>query len=67
MMPKTTKSKDKPVNQELEALKHVTDAMKIIDNMQSNMEILNENMQGAIDEIKEINAIVNKMRDRMGL
>ena len=36
-MPKTTKSKDKPVNQELEALKHVTDAMKIIDNMQSNM------------------------------
>ena len=66
-MPKTTKYKDKPVNQELEALKHVTDAMKIIDNMQSNMEILNENMQGAIDEIKEINAIVNKMRDRMGL
>ena len=41
--------------------------MKIIDDMQSNMEILNENMQGAIDEIKEINAIVDRMRDRMGL
>ena len=67
MMPKTTKSKDKPKDHELEALNHLTETMKIVNSMQSNMQILNDNMQGAIDQIEEIQAIVNKMRDRMGI
>lgn len=66
-MPKTTKSKDKPKDHELEALNHLTETMKIVNSMQSNMQILNDNMQGAIDQIEEIQAIVNKMRDRMGI
>ena len=66
-MPKTTKSKDKPKDHELEALNHLTETMKIVKSMQSNMQILNDNMQGAIDQIEEIQAIVNKMRDRMGI
>ena len=66
-MPKTTKSKDKPKDHELEALNHLTETMKIVNSMQSNMQILNYNMQGAIDQIEEIQAIVNKMRDRMGI
>tara|TARA_Y100001938_G_C7830335_1_gene301014 strand:+ start:383 stop:583 length:201 start_codon:yes stop_codon:yes gene_type:complete len=66
-MPKTTKSKDKPKDHELEALNHLTETMKIVNSMQQNMEVLNNNMQGAIDQIEEIQSIVNRMRDRMGL
>jgi len=64
-MPKTTK------NKEIDAIDQVnndiTTVNSIVNDMEKNMEILNENMQGAIDQIEEIQVIVNKMRDRMGL
>lgn len=64
-MPKTTKTKREDVIEN--ANNTIESVTSTIDDMMSNMEILNENMQGAIDQIEEIQAIVNKMRDRMGL
>ena len=64
-MPKTTKQ------QEIDSLDKtidvISDVQKVITSMQSNMEVLNGNMQGAIDQIEEIQVIVDKMKYRMGL
>ena len=64
-MPKTTKQ------QEIDSLDKTIDVIsnvqKVITSMQSNMEVLNGNMQGAIDQIEEIQVIVDKMKYRMGL
>ena len=66
-MAKTTKSKEKPIDTELETLHNLNETIKIVQGMQNNMEVLNGNMQGAIDQIQEIQSIVDKMKDRMGL
>ena len=67
MAKKTVKSKTKSVDYELEGLKNISDTMEIVKAMQSNMNIMNENIQYACDKLEEIDAIVTTMRGRMGL
>ena len=67
MAKKTVKSKTKSVDYELEGLKNLCDTMEIVKAMQSNMNIMNENIQYACDKLEEIDAIVTTMRGRMGL
>ena len=67
MAKKTVKSKTKSVDYELEGLKNLSDTMEIVKAMQSNMNIMNENIQYACDKLEEIDAIVTTMRGRMGL
>ena len=58
MMPKTTKTKEIDV------------VDKTIQEMKDNMDILDKNMQHAIDKIEEIQELVsdiNKIKKRMGL
>tara|TARA_Y100000361_G_C10968910_1_gene242867 strand:- start:280 stop:456 length:177 start_codon:yes stop_codon:yes gene_type:complete len=58
-MPKTTKSKV-----EIDVVD------KTIQEMKENMDVLNKNMQYAIDQIEEIQSLVNdiaKIKKRMGI
>jgi|7_EtaG_2_1085326.scaffolds.fasta_scaffold51387_4 hypothetical protein len=67
MAKKTVKSKTKSVDYELEGLKNLSETIGIVEKMQSNMNIMNENIQYACDKLEEIDAIVTTMRGRMGL
>jgi alpha-D-ribose 1-methylphosphonate 5-triphosphate synthase subunit PhnI len=66
MMPKTTKTKEIS-EKTLKKAAELNVVLKTIDNMQDNMDILNKNIQHAIDQVEEIQIIVKKMRDRMGI
>jgi|TARA_R100000479_G_scaffold97929_1_gene48534 alpha-D-ribose 1-methylphosphonate 5-triphosphate synthase subunit PhnI len=65
-MPKTTKTKEIS-EKTLKKAAELNVVLKTIDNMQDNMDILNKNIQHAIDQVEEIQIIVKKMRDRMGI
>mgnify|MGYP003140764325 CR=1 FL=1 len=65
-MTKKTKTKN-TLDTQLEVSKNLTETMSVIDDMLKNMETLNDNMQGAIDHIEELDKVVQRMRDRMGL
>ena len=65
-MPKTTKS-EKISENKLKKTAELNVVLETIDKMQDNMDILNKNIQHAIDQVEEIQFIVKKMRDRMGI
>ena len=65
-MTKKTKTKS-TIDTQLEVSKNLTETMSVIDDMLKNMEILNDNMQGAIDHINKLDKVVKRMQDRMGL
>ena len=67
MPKKQSKPKPKVVDHELEALKNLTETIKIVEKMQENMLIMDKNIQYACDKIEEIEAIVTTVKGRMGL
>ncbi|QDP50651.1 MAG: hypothetical protein Unbinned1966contig1000_26 [Prokaryotic dsDNA virus sp.] len=58
-MPKTKKTRD-PIDE-------IDNILKTIDKLEGNMDILNTNMQHAIDLQEEIGRDLDKIKKRMGL
>ena len=67
MPKKQSKPKPKVVDHELEALKNLTETIKIVEQMQENMLIMDKNIQYACDKIEEMESVLNTVKGRMGL
>jgi|TARA_X000001382_G_scaffold114026_2_gene92117 peptidoglycan hydrolase CwlO-like protein len=68
-MPKTIKPKNDPGKSYsvTDTLVEIDAIVETIEEIQNNMDVLNRNMQGSIDEIKELTTDMNKIKKRMGL
>tara|TARA_R100001594_G_scaffold149791_1_gene208658 strand:+ start:1447 stop:1650 length:204 start_codon:yes stop_codon:yes gene_type:complete len=67
MTKKTSKPKEKAPDHELDALKNLSETIKIVELLQQNMLIMDKNIQYACDKIEEMDAILSTVKGRMGL
>ena len=50
-----------------DTLKNLTETIKIVEQMQENMLIMDKNIQYACDKIEEMESVLNTVKGRMGL